>query len=344
MTVDGSSFDGNRTGSAGSTGGAFGSQGGSGGAIAVVFGPAYIEDSTFVGNRTGNGGGGAEMGGAGGSGGAVFANGFSDFVLVRSRFEDNETGVGAVGDLENGAAGSGGAVYVRGSDDGVWIASSTFDGNRTGDLEQAGSNGGAVAIIAMTLDGPFGASRIVNNTFSNNEAYVGGGIFAQNSGSAALEFVGNAFGGNAATASGGALAYEALEPLGRVSAMLANSVLWGNTAPMFPELLAESSAGKGLGSPLLVVWTSIQDGCVPAEALECGAGVDPVDPGFTDVATGDLRPSGDALIGLGDNASIPADELDLDDDGDVEEPLPFDLDGDPRIVGAAVDLGPYERG
>lgn len=339
LRVENSSFEGNRTGSAGATGGEIGSQGGNGGAIAVLFGPARIEDSTFIDNRTGGGGDGAETGGTGGSGGAVFANGFSELVLARSRFEDNETGAGGAGRVESGASGLGGAVFVRGSDAGVWIASCVFDENRTGDLGQAGSDGGALAIIAVTRDGPFGATRVVNSTFSNNSAHAGGAVFVQNRGRGTLELVGNAFGGNSATVSGGALAYEALEPTGGVPALLGNSVLWANTAPVFAELQAGPG---GTQSPLQVESTSIRGGCLPDDALECGANTNTVDPGFTDVAGGDLRPLGSVLIDLGDDELLPPDVLDLDDDGDVDERLPFDLGGGPRVVGASVDLGPYE--
>ena len=336
------SFEGNRAGSAGEAAGEVGGQGGSGGAVAIIFGPARIEDSTFIENRAGGGGDGAETGGPGGSGGAVFANGFSEFVLVRSRFEDNETGAGGAGGVESGAGGAGGAVYVRGSDAEVWVGSCVFHENRTGDLGQVGSDGGALAVIAVTRDGPLGATRVVNSTFSNNSAHAGGAVFVRNRGLAALELVGNAFGGNTATVSGGALFYEALEPTGGVSALLGNSVLWGNAGTTFAELQAVSGGVDGRQSLLQVVSTSIQGGCLPGGALECGANTDPVDPEFMDVAGGDLRPLGGALIDLGDGELLPPDVPDLDDDGDVDERIPFDLDGGPRVVGVSVDLGPYE--
>jgi len=37
-------------------------------------------------------------------------------------------------------------------------------------------------------------------------------------------------------------------------------------------------------------------------------------------------------IDAGDNYAVPADIFDLDGDGDTDEPLPFDLDGNPRFV------------
>jgi hypothetical protein len=51
---------------------------------------------------------------------------------------------------------------------------------------------------------------------------------------------------------------------------------------------------------------------------------------------------------------VPADEFDLDGDGDTDEPIPFDLDGNPRFVDdpdtddtghgtpPIVDMGAYE--
>ena len=59
-------------------------------------------------------------------------------------------------------------------------------------------------------------------------------------------------------------------------------------------------------------------------------------------------------IDSGANNARPADSLDLDDDGDADEPIPFDLDWNPRFVddpdsentgcGAPVilDMGAYE--
>ncbi len=69
---------------------------------------------------------------------------------------------------------------------------------------------------------------------------------------------------------------------------------------------------------------------------------------------GDLRLlPGSPAIDAGDSSLLPGDTYDLDADGDTAEPLPLDLDGNPRViddpatpdtgpVSPAVDLGAYE--
>jgi hypothetical protein len=52
--------------------------------------------------------------------------------------------------------------------------------------------------------------------------------------------------------------------------------------------------------------------------------------------------SGSICIDRGNNLAIPLDIFDIDNDGDPNEPLPFDIEGKSRIVGGKVDLGAYE--
>jgi len=58
--------------------------------------------------------------------------------------------------------------------------------------------------------------------------------------------------------------------------------------------------------------------------------------------------SGSACIDAGSNVAVPADTYDLDGDGNTTEPIPWDLDGNPRIVdgdnggNCVVDMGAYE--
>jgi hypothetical protein len=52
--------------------------------------------------------------------------------------------------------------------------------------------------------------------------------------------------------------------------------------------------------------------------------------------------AGSPAIDTGNNALIPADLTDENHNNDLSEPAPFDLDGNLRLDGAAVDLGAYE--
>jgi hypothetical protein len=47
-------------------------------------------------------------------------------------------------------------------------------------------------------------------------------------------------------------------------------------------------------------------------------------------------------INEGANAELPADVPDLDDDSNLTEALPLDIDGAARVQGASVDMGAHE--
>jgi predicted outer membrane repeat protein len=81
----------------------------------------------------------------------------------------------------------------------------------------------------------------------------------------------------------------------------------------------------------------------------CGTGNINADPCFVDADANDFRLLYDSpCIDAGDNNSVPNDIADLDNDGNTAEPIPYDLDGHPRLVDGdcndsnVVDMGAYE--
>jgi len=83
-------------------------------------------------------------------------------------------------------------------------------------------------------------------------------------------------------------------------------------------------------------------GCINADPLF----VDPCNP---DPNLRNFRVSpGSPCIDAADSNSVPADTVDLDNDGNTAEPIPYDLDGHPRFVDgdcnytAIVDMGAFE--
>jgi hypothetical protein len=119
-----------------------------------------------------------------------------------------------------------------------------------------------------------------------------------------------------------------------IGGSIANSVIWANS----PNQLAGSIAR----------YSCVQGGA-------SGAGNISNDPTFVAMAADNFRLAPfSRCIDAGENASVPNDALDLDDDGDTSETLPQDRDGNARIrddLGVAdtgsgdrplVDMGAYE--
>jgi predicted outer membrane repeat protein len=202
-------------------------------------------------------------------------------------------------------------------------------------------------------------SRIINCVFIGNSAtgtaeWAGGGAI-QNALMSRPFIVNCAFAANSAASRGGGI-LSTWDSVARVR----NCVLWGNTAGAASGEFAQVDAREGSTSELeyccVEGWTGILGGV--GNFGEDPWFADPVGPDGNP-GTGDedlhLAP-GSPCIDRGMNWRVLKDRHDLDEDGDTDEYLPIDLDGEGRFFddpntpdgacgeAAIVDLGPYEVG
>ncbi len=247
----------------------------------------------------------------------------------------------------------------------------------------AAKNGGAVynLVASPKLDSPwllgltdrtaepspledgFSHFTITNCTFADNHAEGNGGAICDDYGNSTS--VNTLFVGNSAGNRGGAIDHTPYT--GWDGDILINCTLVGNTANQCGGLVCDYEARKTISNS--IIW-----GNTYPPILDLGAAVTTVrytdlqwgwsgpgehnisaDPLFVDPDSGDYRLSSESpCIDAADNSAVPPDEWDLDNDGDMEEPIPFDLAGNPRFVDdpdtedtglgdpPIVDMGAYE--
>jgi hypothetical protein len=208
---------------------------------------------------------------------------------------------------------------------------------------EAEGEGGAVYCVSV------GEALISNSLFvANSSDSRGGCISCRNSN---LTISGCTFTGNSAYYEGGAV-YN-----WDSTTTLVNSISWANSAATGPELSLSSAQRP---CQLTVAFCDVAGGApavyVPAGCeLVWGDGNIDADPVFVSPDADDFRvAAGSPCIDAADNEAVPADTFDLDGDGDTDEPIPFDLDGNPRFVDdpdtddtgngtpPIVDMGAYE--
>ena len=156
-----------------------------------------------------------------------------------------------------------------------------------------------------------GGMRLLQGTFVSagclirgNRAATGGGVYVGNNGVA--RFVNCTLTENIAGAGGGLYS--------DAGATLDNCIFWGD------------SPGELGGNLTLATYSTIEGGYF-------GTGVIGDDPLFADPVNGDYRLlDGSPCIDAADNTAVPPDDVDLDGDGDTDEPLPQDLDGLCRFI------------
>ncbi|MFN3256700.1 MAG: thrombospondin type 3 repeat-containing protein [Ilumatobacter sp.] len=133
------------------------------------------------------------------------------------------------------------------------------------------------------------------------------------------------------------------------SMSFSNSILWNQDVPCGSDVpVVDIPEPSVLAWNHSIVGTSGGSGSWDTDlGLDQGGNID-ADPDFVLGLSGTgtnadyrLRP-GSAAIDVGDQTALPLDVLDLDDDLNVAERLPVDLDGFARVQGAEVDAGAYE--
>lgn len=308
-----------------------------GGPVAITNGRLTVESSRFEGNAPGGGGG------------AIYSVD-SELVVRRSQFVNN---VGGSSEDWNG----GGAIYARAGV--VMVSQCDFRGG------SGRAYGGA---IAMSGSGESAAgSLIVHNSrfidnLGTNVSYVGRGGAIYTAMAKNVQIAGSLFYGNFAKgldgAFGGAVSVDAEvvqlvnntfvnnkvetfePPYGggavavqtSIEAEITNCLFWNNAADVGADVYVQND------STLVIQSSTFSNDAACSPAADCVV----ADPQFLNVAGMDFTPTSEQSIHQGLTASLPADVMDLDDDGDVEEPMPLDLLGNARVVGAAVDIGAIE--
>jgi fibronectin type 3 domain-containing protein/5-hydroxyisourate hydrolase-like protein (transthyretin family) len=191
-------------------------------------------------------------------------------------------------------------------------------------------------------------AELTNCLFSGNSAKYGGGYFDDNASNSTITNC--TFTLNSAANKGGGLRIHDDSSLS-----LVNSIVWGNTAPQGPQIGLISNGSVSIS------YCDVQGGksmmsVENSSIIDWSAGNIDTDPLFVDAAGRDLRLSyGSPCIDAGNNDAVPQDYLDLDEDGNLTELIPWDLGGNFRQIdeysrdtgiGLApiVDMGAYEAG
>lgn len=320
-----------------------GGYGGPGGLLALGS-ELRLADCEFAGNVGGRGGNSAAgtVPGLGGDGGACVVLSFTatNKDLVRCRFHDNTGGDGGAG--SGSSAGTGG----RGGEGGLWLslalgsvhlADCEFRRNRGGHGGSAGGSGalsagsggnGAFDFLSVpgwsasvTMSNCAVVGNLGGNAGAGQGGIAGNGGGTLGTGGQGVVVVSSTFAGNVAGTSVGAGAgVGGLAVVTNQASQVAlrNCIVWGN--------LSGGLAADLRATGMAPVVTTSDLGTVTGTTV--GAGNLSVNPLFANLATGDVHLT----------AASPCRHT-----GSVVAGLPlFDLDGDPRTVGPATDMGADE--
>ncbi len=253
--------------------------------------------------------------------------------------------------VDNESPNSGGALYMSGQSSAVRVIGCVFHRNRS-----LSSFGGAVHTVVFPTSAAPTPPRFENCRFAGNSGIGGGAIYSNGpSELSCCTIVGND------VTSLSSAAVHSFRPV-----TMSNCIVWDNTAPNGAQLTASSSLAV-----LTIQRSTVYNGQVGVTTtnggvLSWGAGNLSLAPQFVDEYGPDNNPAtpedndyrllpSSPCVDSGDSSLVFADEFDLDGDGDVLEPTPYDLLGLARFydtpsapnTGAGtrgiVDMGCYEQ-
>ena len=248
--------------------------------------------------------------------------------------------------IENDAISSGGGICNHGE---MLLVNSKVLGNSS-------FNGGGIHSLSYQTEAQI---AIINSFVCGNEASSGAGILIEGPYYRGQMIIkSSTVAGNAGL---GAVNVGTL-----LTAIMDNTIIAGNTSSFGSPDFAGSNASVWAQN-CLIGDGSYQEVIVHGEDGNLvGTAEAPIDPRFIrppsdggdgwedDPATqyrdeslnndyGDLRLRADSpAIDAGSNSTLPADETDLDGDGNTSEPIPLDLVGAARVENGTVDIGAYE--
>lgn len=265
-----------------------------------------IRNSSFSENRASTGPGVGQRGGV--------------LEIVQSQFRNNIAGREGLGYA------AGGAIHVR-TNANVQLVNLVIDGNQSlASIAHvaATARGGAIYIEESSMS-------IVNSKITNNYIAAGGDIGTTERGggifisSGQLQIINTTISDNQSNWSSGGNAIYAEEKEQETVIDVHNSIIWENEGE--PDI-------RFLDEPDIMVAYSVVEG-----GFEGGVEIIDQDPLLSkDYYLQEFSPA----IDFGNLDYLPADIFDLDNDGDLSEPLPIDLNEDPRVLGNTIDLGAYE--
>jgi hypothetical protein len=215
--------------------------------------------------------------------------------------------------------------------------------------------------LSTSSQSPAGSGLVANSFFSGNSAGRGGGLGAfANLRVVSSTFVGNAATGIPAVARGGAVYADILSDSYEEPPLIENTIMWGNTSTggmAYASQYFSAYDTSEINNSIIEGW----DGPFGGSGGFGNSGADPllIDPDGDDGIPGTTDDSAairmqSPAIDRGDNAYLPADDADEDNDADLLEPMPFDIAGQPRLhddididgpngeLGPQVDIGAFE--